>query len=517
MAISYNLGIQPKWYIVGLDGKPAAGANIYTYSSLDHQVQKPTYQDAAGAFVMPNPIPVDSNGTAPPIYWKFDSAAPTELYYVRIVDANGNQIYDFDSFTGAGAGGGGSITTATLTNNLIANNTMYRNIGTSVTPLPTFLKLAPGNHSGFAETDSHFGPDIVFKKNNTNAVDQITFTEFAMGDTPFDTDMTPWGYCNYTCNNSPAGETFKYFQFPIISNVRNLSDETASFSIWLRSNLGTPEVVLSLVQFFGDGTGADSPVFTEIDTIQLDSNWEQVKINNFTVPSVSAKTEGFCRNSGVFLILSMPLGDACDIDFSKPCAYPTDIIPDTDFVTNDQIDSVINSPRTGFVQINYLTSAFPGWILMNDGTIGNTSSSPSISLSNREVFPLYNQIYNSVDNTYAPVSGGRSGSAVDDFVANKTIQLTKVLGRVLAVSGSGSGLSTWAVGQTTGEEKHMQTEAELAAHHHVYSFRAGTVQSGSNTGGVWRDVIDQNTSTTGSSTPFNVMQPTAFTNVFIKL
>jgi microcystin-dependent protein len=83
------------------------------------------------------------------------------------------------------------------------------------------------------------------------------------------------------------------------------------------------------------------------------------------------------------------------------------------------------------------------------------------------------------------------------------------------MAGYESGDDTFGVlGASVGEKKHTMLLTELVAHHHVYvgtPGSGGSVQGGSPTGG------NANTSDTGGSTPFNVVQPTLVGNWQAKL
>jgi microcystin-dependent protein len=63
---------------------------------------------------------------------------------------------------------------------------------------------------------------------------------------------------------------------------------------------------------------------------------------------------------------------------------------------------------------------------------------------------LYTALWNNITSTYAPVTGGRGASAAADWAANKPIALLAVLGRSLAVAGSGAGLTAATLGETIG-------------------------------------------------------------------
>jgi hypothetical protein len=171
---------------------------------------------------------------------------------------------------------------------------------------------------------------------------------------------------------------------------------------------------------------------------------------------------------------------------------------------------------TGDVKWTWKTTADTGWIMVNDGTIGDASSAGS-TRANADTSALYTLIWNNFANAEAAVSTGRGANAAADFAAHKTIALPKALGRAIAVSGAGSGLTSRVIGKTVGEESHTQTTGELVAHTHPVP-RSNTgcgATIGLVTGGsVGTGATDNST---GGGGAFNVMQPTSFWNVMVKL
>jgi hypothetical protein len=450
MAVTYSLAPDPKWYIADLVGLPLGGGYMATFSSLDKTVIKLVYEDMGGNFpwpyvTIPNVgslgILFDENGSQGPFYFEYNSAVPDDTYYLEIYDSNGVLQWTIDDFFPPNGGGGGSVTTAISLVNLITNNVMYRNITATANPIAsTFTFLAPGAHSGFALTPSNAGPDICFVKNNLSAIDQLTFMPFTLGTTPLTGDVTPAEYLNYTCTNTPTGETFKYVQFPITTKVQNLTNQNVTLTIWARGNSGTTTLLLSFFQFFGDGTLSVPSVTFPIQLFTLSNGWAQYSVQT-TVPDVSSMIIGGCHNDALFLQIQYPLDASCSIDFTKPYMCLGNISPPADYITYDMIDSVINAPRTGDVihSYNYSGSNYVpgGWVQMNDGTIGNPSSNAT-TRAHFDTFPLYNMLWNGILNTYCPVINssavyvGRGASSIADFTANNSIFIPKALGRVLS-------------------------------------------------------------------------------------
>lgn len=118
-----------------------------------------------------------------------------------------------------------------------------------------------------------------------------------------------------------------------------------------------------------------------------------------------------------------------------------------------------------------------------------------------------------------------------------TFKLPDCRGRVLGTIGNGSGLTARTLGAVVGEETHTMTVSEMPSHSHGvtdpghnHSYTNNTNDQNVNTLTTQDSAADNanlsattGTSTTGisinntgSSTPFNVMQPTIFiSNIFI--
>lgn len=120
---------------------------------------------------------------------------------------------------------------------------------------------------------------------------------------------------------------------------------------------------------------------------------------------------------------------------------------------------------TGDVRLTMRKVADDGWLLCNDGTIGKTGSAGT-ARANDDTEALFKLLWNNVADGFAPVSGGRGSSADADWNAGKTIGLTRMLGRALAVAGHGSGLSSRSLGQILGTETHTLTATEMPSHAH---------------------------------------------------
>lgn len=539
MAISYLLAPTPKWVIIDNSGGVAGGAKLYTYRSLNKTEKKTVYQDPAGTIPWTNPILFDLNGTQGPFYWAVDSDDLEDTYYLEAYDSQNNLLWTVDNFYPPGTGGGGSVTTYIPVVNYITNNQFINHIDDqagNIAPnnsLPTNLVIAPSNHKGFTpalinptvSTYGVVGPDIRFVKNNTNAADNIFFPVFPLASFPLTGDVTPVDYVRYQCTNTPSGETFKSFQFPITQKVKNLSNTAMTFGIWAAVAATPADINIYVLQYFGSGTAASAPVRTLIGTANLTTTWDWFPFT-LAIPSVGGKSLGTpgqtTNDDALYIQVEMPLGQPCDIYFTKPALFLGNVDPELEFDAYDQIDSVNQTPRTGDIRVNYWTSAPLGWLPMNDGSIGNAGSGATLR-ANQDTFQLYKTVYDAVINTWAPVSGGRTGNATNDFIAGKTLTLPRALGRALAESGAGAGLTATALGQWSGVEANNITlaAANLPPHSHTYTT---DLLIGINGFGYAQGTLrgSQNLNTgngPGTSTPFAVptMQPATYMNFYIKL
>ena len=114
---------------------------------------------------------------------------------------------------------------------------------------------------------------------------------------------------------------------------------------------------------------------------------------------------------------------------------------------------------TGDVKLTYKTSADAGWVMMNDGSIGNASSGAT-TRANADCYDLFVLLWNipaCIVQTFAGVNTNKGSSAVADWASNKRLVLPKTLGRALAGAGTGAGLSARNLGSAIGSETFVDT------------------------------------------------------------
>ncbi len=535
MTITASLAPIPKWVLINNAGTVAGGAKLYTYSSLNHVLDKLVYRDAGMSIPYTQPILFDLNGVQGPFYWTVNSSDPNDTYYLEAYDSNDNLLWTMNDFSPStsGGGGGGNVTTYIPLVNYISNNQFIDHIDDTTSPIVGGnTVLAPDNHKGFTPslitpvvgTYGVVGPDIQYLKDSISVTDQITFPLFALASSPLTGGVTPVDYLRYRCTNSPIDETYRCIQFPITQKVKNLSNNAMTFVIWAAVAVTPVTLTLYVRQYFGSGTAASAEVRTSVGTITLTTTWTPYTIS-LIVPDVAGKSIGTpgaqTDDDALYLQLEFPLGAPCDVSLTKPALYlgtlPGALLEFDDY---DQINSINSTPRTGDVKTSLMSSPSKGWVAMNDGSIGNVGSGAT-TRANKDTFQLYKTIWDGVLDAWAPVSTGRGASAIADFIAGKTLTLPRSLGRALAGAGTGSGLTSRALGQYLGEETHTLTVSEMPSHNHpgstvslsnIAGRGTGAALFISNTGSTAVSVASQ-----GGGGSHNNMQPSSFMNVFIKL
>jgi len=171
---------------------------------------------------------------------------------------------------------------------------------------------------------------------------------------------------------------------------------------------------------------------------------------------------------------------------------------------------------TGDVKATLKTAADAGWVMMDDGAIGDASSGAS-TRANADTESLFTLLWNNVADSHCAVSGGRGASAAADFAAHKTIALPKGLGRALAFAGAGAGLAARALGETLGEETHVLSADEMPEHAHSLPGTSAARFDGALEGYRPSGAATGTTGSAGSGAAHANMQPTLFLNFMIRL
>lgn len=127
---------------------------------------------------------------------------------------------------------------------------------------------------------------------------------------------------------------------------------------------------------------------------------------------------------------------------------------------------------TGDIKWRYGTGILSGFVRGNGRTIGSAVSGAT-ERANADCEALFISLYNADANL--AVSGGRSGSAIIDWGANKTIALPDVRGRLIAAmddmgnssAARMSSLSSTTLGAAGGSQTHTLATSEIPPHSHA--------------------------------------------------
>jgi len=518
--------------LVDSNGDPMAAGVVTCYRDNNRAILKDWYYQSGspGAYTyvaLPNPLTLSAAGTVAdgngvdtiPFFYPYSEADQTEAepYYITISNSAATNQITRENFPFVSGQNESGYSTAAQENYII-NNVFWRNQGTVSLSSVTNTTLAPSQHDGFQY------PDMQFFKSNTSATETVSFPEFPLTNEQILVgDPTPEYYLSHECTNTPSGETFKYYQFPISLHVNTLTSQEFTFSIQGR-NQGEASAAASTVSVYiyqdlGLGAISEDPFL--LSDFTFGSSWEK-KTFTGVFPPTAGLTLSPVRNDALYLQIWMPLNIACTIELTKPSIYLSSTAPVNSFQTYDQIDSVVNSPRTGDVRMSLNAFSPFGWVAANDGTIGSAASTAT-TRANVDTWPLYNLIYTAVSDTYAPVSGGRGVSAYADFIADKAMALTKTMGRVLGGVGAGASLTARALGETLGVEEFVMAIDQMPAHTHTTSINFDNDGGNGSTGELLPSQdgpgakLNAVSSSVGGAAPVSIMQPSAFYNVFFKL
>lgn len=521
----------PSFFIDKDSGLPLAAGTITFFSDINRGIPKPVFQITGSppdyTFIeLPNPLTLSAVGTivSPgpggveiiPYFFPYDINGDVENYYYVVQNSGSvlqtsvpnvpglvseSEQLNFDDF-----------------NNMTINGSFYFNVGTTATPINPnggLVPLAAGAYNGL-ET-----PDITyFGTGTTTANDNITFNKFLPGQTAIPNQITPIYYLTYNCSNAVVGEPSKFIQIPITAGVKNLEQIEVTFS-FAASSSGSNTVAAYIDQNFGSGGTPSATVSTLIGVYSLTPTWTVYK-TVFTIPTIGGMTIGTNGDDFIQLKFGLQTNSINNTNITNVQILVGENTVPFIYETEDMIAAKVFGPRSGSISIGMDTFR-PGWVLMNDNTIGNSSSNAT-GRAAEDTFLLFSKIWNTVSNTYAQLydSTGapiaRGASAAVDYAANNAIALTKALGRVFAGANpaAGGGLPARAPGQFEGEVTHTLTINEMPRHQHTLG--GGLVASGGALGAFPPPGTGPiGTTFEGGGLPHNNVQPTTYMNVLIKL
>jgi hypothetical protein len=168
---------------------------------------------------------------------------------------------------------------------------------------------------------------------------------------------------------------------------------------------------------------------------------------------------------------------------------------------------------TGDIKFRATGETVTGWVKLNAQTVGSATSGAT-GRANNDTQSLFIYLWGNCPDAHCPVVGGRGGSALADFNANKQITLmdwrarmpfglddmgNSAVGRLLAsnvTSGGGDGVTT--PNATGGETNHTLTATELANHTHTVTDPGHVHNAGDNVA-IFNGVGGQGPSSGGSN------------------
>lgn len=511
MTTSYILSPQPLWNFNDFFAVPLSGGYMKTLLQSNPTQNKAVYSDPAGMFPWPDPIPFGANGMQGPFYFANDVPYRLEIY-----DSLGILQKVIDPYTPPSAGGG-NVTTYSVFRNLLTNTQFLYPIQTQAPSIGAII-VAPGNNELLYSVNNgvvYYG-NIFFQKSNLAATDQVSVVPFSLGTTS-PPEGNPENYVSYVCTVAGSGETFKDFVYPI-KGLRCLENQTISCSFSAISSSAST-IGVFLLQNFGSEGAPSNPVYTSVLSSQLlTTSWAKY-FASIVVPSAGGKTIGLCGDDYTALVIRMPLNQTSNVGHVNAQVCIGSVNFPYDYQTPDQVLSIISKPKTG--QIKQCFSAYqePGWVPLNNGSIGSASSGATLR-ANIDTFNLFAFLWLNVSNTYMPVSGGRGGNPNADFAANKTLTFTAE-GRSLLCYGS-NGINNYPMGFVGGSDTQVLLPTQLAAHDHDYispvlaDSPIGPIAATEGAGFILEEVTLA-TTVSGASDPFSVVSAVMASNFYIKL
>lgn len=420
-------------------GLPMAGGYILAYADNSRSTPKLLYQitgsppnysfDPLSSPLMLGAAgqPVnESGGYVTPYYYPYDADGNTQLYYLQVYNSGGVFQFALEAWP-PGIPDVTPAPTQYNANNFVTNGTFLFNNGGVSSPAQGSV-IAPGAHDGFVESNS----DIFFEKSaGSTATDSIVFGTFSPTQIP-EGDEAPEQFLRYACTNIASGETIKQITFPIAPTSRFLQGSEVTIKVWARSStLSTLEFICT--QYFGSGGSATN--INVAGTFTLTNEFEVYTVT-YTIPLVTGKTIGVFNDDYLNFSLALEQNSINTTDIV--CFQITQGINSTPYIfqSPQTVAGQISTARTGeFKEIG--ASSLPGWLLLANGTIGNTNSNATVLESNF-TFQLFDHIWNNYNRSWTSIynSNGTVGTfgatSIADYADDMAISLAPSVGHAIA-------------------------------------------------------------------------------------
>lgn len=451
-------------YLVDKDaGLPLSSGIITLYSDTQRSLLKPWYMQQGTnppySYVeLPNPMTLSAVGTIQdvdgndviPFFYPYETDNVTfDSYYITVQNSDLELQFTRSNFPFVATL---STTSEISTNeNIITNSCFWRNLESITLNSSSnyntisinsntlyYYTVAPSQHDGYIM------PDINYFKNATDGTDEINFNTFTSSfpDNILIGDITPEFYMNINCT-SIGSSTLRYLQIPLSLHIDSLSGFTQdSFTVQAMSVDGLNETLtVGIYQFCG--TGVTTPPIS-VKTFVLGPGWNKFVIN-LPIPSAQGVTVGQGGDDALYIQIGFPSSSVFNVNIALPSFYLSNTAATNSFQTYDQVNSIISSPRTGDVRISNNSFNSYGWTAMNDGVIAlTTPTGLQISRINKDTWPLYNLMWNiakpydtgsnsnPICQMYTALGAATNfgSTSYSDFISNKSLALTKSMGRV---------------------------------------------------------------------------------------
>lgn len=172
-------------------------------------------------------------------------------------------------------------------------------------------------------------------------------------------------------------------------------------------------------------------------------------------------------------------------------------------ITNQLTTDIVPGIMTiGDFKLSFSPSDHESWLLLDGRTLSRT-----------EYADLYNWVIanNLLRSGPGPMEFGTGDGSTSFTIPNPG-------GLAIVAAGAGAGLTPRTPGASGGEENHTMTTEELVAHtHQASNVLVSTAFTRADAGtGFNHSPVTITTTSTGSTTPFNIMQPWGAINAFVK-
>jgi len=280
------------------EGKPLSGGYVETYE-IDGITPKAAFEDPGEVVALSNPIRLDQNG-GKIIYWDQDA-----LYAIKVFDKNGVPVFNENNYPFVDGSGGGSPV-----NNFVTVDNFFRN--------EQFTFWREGKET-FTNDDLPIGTtetatDWYFER--TNDASNVTISRQAFGGGVTVPGSTPIYYIRYVSDGAAGDAANRHKQ--IFQDVHSLNGRIVNVYFVARTGVpGTTSTVkLQYEQFFGTGGAPDPTNIQDVNTFNIDENWQIYNIS-FTINSTAGRNLGTNGDDYLSIMLQPQISQPITIDIAN--------------------------------------------------------------------------------------------------------------------------------------------------------------------------------------------------------